>query len=317
MPEAEPSAEMATVSERLEEASIACFVPVTLLINFSLFQYLLVIYYKRRREYHGFLLLLCAALGFVALIPFASVKGERAGHMNDISETASIVTFLVQITIVSRDVTKKMRLPSLRYMMFASELFTLFALVVLIVNMLEIAGLDMQAFDGVDNIAENLSLAFIFISRFAFLGMARGWRYLIDNKKLEMAMYALFLTHEYPFAILEAETGVSWEALQAVWHRLTMAMCISLTLKEKFRSSIMSKDRTRHTTTQSQGPTDRTMSSFKFGMLKSHAVRPAPMANNVPDRVNSARPSLIAHGKSGNSSRPSITSFRVKRSGRE
>lgn len=297
---------MDNIAAGLQEACIAFIMPMTLLINFSLFQYLLVMYYKRRKQYHGFLLLSCAFLGFVTLIPFASLKGERSGHMNDISETASIATFLLQITMVSRDVTKRVRIPILRYMMVLSELFTLFELVVVFVNILEVCEVDMHAFDGIDNLAENLSLAFIFFSRFYYLYIARGWRFLLDNKKLEIGMYLLFITHEYPFAILESETGISWEAVQALWHRLTMALCIGLTIKEKFRSSMLSKDHTRNTTTVSQGPTDRTISSFNVLKMRpavalSRAVRPAPMSTKV-----------VHVADSNSSSRHSLTSFRKK-----
>jgi hypothetical protein len=242
---------MAITQEELDEASIAFCMPVTLLINFSLFQYLLTLYYKRRREYHGFLLLLCATLSFATLIPFASAKKMIAGHLNDVSETASTTTFLVQITIVSRDVTKKMRIRILRYMMLVSELLTILQLFVLVINFIEVAMPEegLTEFDGLDNIAEDLALFFIFISRFYYLYIARGWRYLLDNKKLEIFTYTLFLTHEYPFTILEAETGLNWEPVQSLWNRLTLALCISLTIKEKFRSSMLSNSNTKLKTT--------------------------------------------------------------------
>lgn len=44
------------------------------------------------------------------------------------------------------------------------------------------------------------------------------------------------MTHEYPFLLIEYKTGVSWESIQAPWHRFTMTLCILQTLKEKFRS---------------------------------------------------------------------------------
>ncbi|TYZ69310.1 hypothetical protein PybrP1_008819, partial [[Pythium] brassicae (nom. inval.)] len=53
--------------EAMATASMSFCMPMTLIINFSLFQYLLTMYYKRRREIRGALLLLCAFLGFATL----------------------------------------------------------------------------------------------------------------------------------------------------------------------------------------------------------------------------------------------------------
>lgn len=248
---------MAAISmPHMNEAAISFLMPVTLLINFSLFQYLLALYYKRRREYHGFLLLVCAFLGFATLIPFGMSDRYAAAHLNDISESASVATFLIQVTIVSRDVTRKMKLPMVRVMMVASELLTIFDIFVVVLNVLNVCGVDVSALDGVDNIAEDLSLLVIFVTRFYFLAIARGWRYLLDNKKVEITMYLLFITHEYPFVALEHATDVSWESVQALWHRTTMGLCISLTVKEKIRSSLFSNNRT---TQMSQGPSNNSV----------------------------------------------------------
>ncbi|DAZ95429.1 TPA: hypothetical protein N0F65_006319 [Lagenidium giganteum] len=226
-----------------------CF-PMTLVINFSLFQYLVTFHYKRRREPLGILLMGSALVGFVALLPFAMHNAERFGHLNDVSETCTVLTFLVQITITGRDIERKVRIPVLRFVTRASELLMVLDLFVIVENIVEASfpSLDMSMFDSLDNIAEDISLAFIFASRFVFLAMTKGVRQLFKTKKLELLMYTLFVTHEYPFLLLYDLTGVSWEDVQALWHRVTTAMCIMLTIHARFKIS-SAQPRNPHTTT--------------------------------------------------------------------
>ncbi|TYZ66213.1 hypothetical protein PybrP1_012164 [[Pythium] brassicae (nom. inval.)] len=217
-------------------AAMSFCMPMTLVINFSLFQYLLVMYYKRRREIRGALLLLCAFLGFATLVPFSFPNDMIVGHLNDISETSSVLTFLIQITIICRDINKKIRIPTLRYLTYVSEVLILLNLIVVAINFVEVMHVDVAALDGFDNIMENVSLVFIFTFRFTMLAMAKGVTYIRENKKFEITMYLLFVTHEYPFIALEKSSNVSWEDVQALWNRLTIALCVGITIQEKLRS---------------------------------------------------------------------------------
>ncbi|DAZ95430.1 TPA: hypothetical protein N0F65_006320 [Lagenidium giganteum] len=109
----------------------------------------------------------------------------------------------------------------------------------IVLNLLQLTLPDFKppGVDELDNIAENICLAFIFVSRFTFVVMATGWREVVQNKKLELLFYVLFLTHEYPFMLLEYETGVSWEVVQALWHRTTLALCIGSTIHSHMRKN--------------------------------------------------------------------------------
>ncbi|GAB9472672.1 hypothetical protein Gpo141_00009845 [Globisporangium polare] len=240
----------------MEIVSHSFCMPVTLIINFSLFQYLTTIYYKRRKEIRGALLLACAFGGFVTLIPFSYPNEVAVGHLNDISETASVLTFLIQITIIGRDINKKVKIATLRYMTYASELLILAGLFVVAQNLFEVSCPDSSvgAMDGLDNIFENVALWFIFGFRFTILIMAKGYRFVLEQKKLEMLLYLLFATHEYPFQILEANTNVPWENVQALWNRLTLALCVGLTIQEKLRSNSSKLGSKMHTTNASMGP---------------------------------------------------------------
>uniref|UniRef100_K3WY41 Uncharacterized protein n=1 Tax=Globisporangium ultimum (strain ATCC 200006 / CBS 805.95 / DAOM BR144) TaxID=431595 RepID=K3WY41_GLOUD len=61
-------------------------------------------------------------VAFVCLILFAHHSDFAVDHLNDISETLSVMPFLVQITMIGCGVNKKMRIRSPKYMTYTSEL---------------------------------------------------------------------------------------------------------------------------------------------------------------------------------------------------
>jgi len=288
---------------QLDEAARSVCMPVTLLINFSLFQYLFTLYYKRRREFHGFLLLTSAFVGFVALVPFASRRRslQTAGRLNDISETASTIMVLVQIVIDSRVVVRKTLLPGVRVVFVAAEVFSLLELAVLVLIMAELItpSINSHAVDRAYTIIQDVAVVFIFVSRFYFILKARGWKYMCEHKKFEMAAYMLFATHPYPFALLETKTGLVWEPVEAMWHRLSLALCLSRTIREKLRaSSVMSQHKvvsaphSGHQSTLAQergrGP------QLKTTTLSKTRVMPSLKRLSVTTPVLSSSPSVKA-----------------------
>lgn len=74
--------------------------PLMLLANFAVFQYLVLLFHKRWREPYVMLLLCTATLGWVSLVPFASVDDERLRSMNDVSEGSLALLLLVQTALV-------------------------------------------------------------------------------------------------------------------------------------------------------------------------------------------------------------------------
>jgi hypothetical protein len=237
--------------------------PMTLIINFSLFQYLATFYYQRRAEPRGMLLIFCAFGGFAALVPYAHPNLVMVGHLNDVSETFSVLTFLLQIVIVGRDVNRKVRIRTLKFVSISGECLAFLGLLVVLLNLLEVMvpGIDVSAFDGVDNIFENVTLWFIFFARFFYIVLSRGLVETIKTRKLDIFFYLLFVTHEYPFLLLEYLTGVSWEAPQALWNRLTILFCIVLTIREKLRSASSKQSKVNHTNMKhtTQGPHDKSI----------------------------------------------------------
>lgn len=81
--------------EQLDLASQALFLPLVLLMNSSLFQYLLTTFYKRRNELRIKMLLFIAFLSFLSLASLSHPDEEIIRDLNDISKTLSVTTFLV------------------------------------------------------------------------------------------------------------------------------------------------------------------------------------------------------------------------------
>ncbi|DAZ93622.1 TPA: hypothetical protein N0F65_003762 [Lagenidium giganteum] len=149
---------------------------------------------------------------------------KMVGHLNDISETCTTLTFVVQITMVGRYITRRVRIWSLRFMTFLAELLIAFGIFIVVLNVVDVATehtLNLKAFDWMDNLMEDVSLGFIFVFRFYYIAMLRGFRHILETKKKELLLYLLFLTHEYPFMLLKDQTKLEWDDIQALWNRLT------------------------------------------------------------------------------------------------
>ncbi|GLD98381.1 hypothetical protein PINS_up024524 [Pythium insidiosum] len=262
---------MLHVSEdSMHEAERLICLPLVLLVNFSLFQYLVTVYYKRRKEIRVQMIFLTATMGFAVLIPLAHHDEELVGHLNSISETCSLLTFLLQIDIIGRDIARKVKLRFLRVLTVVAELLILFGLFVVGMYLIKLVApsVNTDPYEWTANVMENTSLFFVFFFRFYYLAISRGLLWLWRERKLEVTFYLLFITHEYPFLALEkASGGVSWEPVQAVWHRVTLMLCILMTIREKFRSSKVSKDANATTTGfQSRGPSrkDKESSIYNY-----------------------------------------------------
>lgn len=238
---------MATSSPTTAEAERFAFVgrvvllPVTLLLNFSLFQYLAGLYFRRRYETRVTLLLLCALVSFVALIPFAEPDQLVLHRLSDVSELASILTFLLQITIIGRGFNRKMRLRSITWSTYAAEIGSLFGIALMLANIEEIANHGAEKASAVlDDTSEGFKvvvLVFIVCFRFYYLSMSRGLSSVIKTRKMELGVYFLFMTHEYPFLALRSRyPSLAWDAPQALWSRITIFMCIGMTVRDKIRS---------------------------------------------------------------------------------
>uniref|UniRef100_K3WY37 Uncharacterized protein n=1 Tax=Globisporangium ultimum (strain ATCC 200006 / CBS 805.95 / DAOM BR144) TaxID=431595 RepID=K3WY37_GLOUD len=233
---------MRTLFTEAQMDSIArqVFLPLVLLINYTLFQYLLAFYWRRRYEHRMRLLFAIGFLGAACLIPFAQPDIDIVHGLNDISEACSVVTFLIQITIIGYDLNAKFKIRSVIVLTYVAE-FLIFANTVMIaVSIVETFApgtISDKVIDSLPNTFESITVFFIFFFRFYYIGISRGWRVIVRTRKVEVLCYLLFATHELPFEVLTSATGVSWEFVQAVYMRLTIAGCLIRTARGKVKSS--------------------------------------------------------------------------------
>ncbi|DAZ95187.1 TPA: hypothetical protein N0F65_013032 [Lagenidium giganteum] len=212
--------------------------PVMLLLDFGLFMYLVYVYRARRREFRVMQLLAAAFIGFAVLIPFAQDNHAKTQSLNDVSETCSQLLFLIQITIIGRTVTRKVKLRSIQF-------FTWFAEALIIVDWIN-AGMNFaQVFDrsledvfhDVANVVETLTLSFVLFFRFYYLSMTKGFVAVFRERRVEFVAYCLMVTHEVPIMFLEAYTNGSWEYVQGIYMRVMIIICILLNLRKRHKDS--------------------------------------------------------------------------------
>ncbi|KAJ0395669.1 hypothetical protein P43SY_009480 [Pythium insidiosum] len=230
----------ANANARLAEFGLGFSHPLQLLLNFSLFQYLVTVYFARRREPRVAVLFLTGALGFMTLMPFATANKRRVASLHDISEVCCYLTFLQQITILTRDVNRKLKLRSLSWFMWTAELLILASFAIIAINVVQVADprVHMEAtVQLLDMVVETVSLWFIVAFRFYFLAMIRGgWRSLWRSHRYEVFFYVLFMTHGYPFVLLEHSTGLDWGSVEGAYNRLTIALCLSSSIRARLVS---------------------------------------------------------------------------------
>jgi hypothetical protein len=172
-------------------------------------------------------------------VPFSYPDVELVHDLNDVSETATVMTFLVQINMLARKVSKKIKIRSLVVSAWVGEALVLLGILVLLANAAQLIDKSVnKVFAEELDIYENVATFFVCGFRFYFLGTVKGFKALWRSHKLEMFYYFLLLTNEYPFMILDAATGASWEHVQGVWNRVVIVMCLSSTVKAKFVSSM-------------------------------------------------------------------------------
>ncbi|KAG6616271.1 uncharacterized protein IUM83_03631 [Phytophthora cinnamomi] len=252
----------------MDAASKSIFLPIILVLDAWVFQYLLSVYYERRREVRVCMLLLASFLCFATQIYFHEDLNMLLA-MNDISETSLELTFIIQITIIGRAVGIKVRLRSIVLFTYVAEVFILVGWLDVCICILDAAGvISGGAFHIFGNVLESVSLVFVLVFRFFYLSLSTGFRNVAAQRKVELLMYTLLVFHELPFAILEHNTGVSWEFPQGIVNRLLVVACILLNLHHKARGN----SRTNYTA-KSKG--DSSVATFRGRApgLKSLAKR--------------------------------------------
>lgn len=226
---------MAITQDAMDSASKALFLPIILVLDAWVFQYLLAIYYAKRQEVRVCMLLLASFLCFATQLYFHEDM-DMLLAMNDISETSLQLTFVIQITIIGRAVSVKVKLRSIVWFSYAAEVLILVGWIDVIGTILDAVGMmPSETFHVFGNILESLSLVFVLVFRFYYLSLSQSFRVVLAERKAEFLVYVLLVFHEFPFAIITEHTGVSWEFPQAIGNRVLVVTCILLNLQQKAR----------------------------------------------------------------------------------
>ncbi|CEG42805.1 uncharacterized protein PHALS_13050 [Plasmopara halstedii] len=182
------------------------------------------------------------AIGTIVTIPFARSEQGFVETTNDISEACCVLTFLLQITIIGYDLNKRFKVRSVICLTYAAEVLIFTDLISILLSCLVVFGVDFlseKTGQAISNVAENINLAFIFVFRFYYIGISRGWKSIWKTRKLEVSCYLLFATHEMPFDLLSSASGLNWEFAQAIWHRTTLTACLYVKAMSKGNNSLV------------------------------------------------------------------------------
>lgn len=257
--------------EQMDSLSNQLFMPLVLVVNYTLCEYLLVFYWQRRHQKRIKLLFFVSALGVLCLVPFARDDEDFVRGLNDVSESCVVVTFLIQITVIGYDLNVKFKIKSIKYLTHAAEVLLVLDLASVLLSMVftfDSKRVNKSLAENFPNVCENITLAFIFVFRFYYIGISRGWRTIWTQRKVEVVVYLLFATHEMPFDVLESTTGLSWEHPQALWNRITITACLVLTARAKIRSGSSRNGSSKTTTITDKSCKETTQTSVKYASHK-------------------------------------------------
>lgn len=224
--------------EELAAYSRSLFFPLLLMLNLSVFQYLVLLFHARWREPRVQLLLLISGISVATLVPFATQTDATIGSLNDVSESCLALILLVQTALVDSRHSKgpSATTRASKPLQLVADVLIVFDCSVVVLGLVCVFRPQLaNDFGGtivLNNVAENATLAFTFVHRFGELGLAKGWRTVLREDRRELAFHVVFMLHEYPFALLEHLTASSWEYVQAVFMRLALTPCVWMTIGE-------------------------------------------------------------------------------------
>ncbi|GMF43625.1 unnamed protein product [Phytophthora fragariaefolia] len=271
---------MTITQNDMDAISRSIFIPIILVLDVWMFQYLVSVYYPRRGELRVRSLLLASFLGFATLV-YSHENREMALELNDISETSLQLTFVTQVALIGRAVCKKVKLRPILWFTYAAEALVVLGWLDVIATVFEVASItksDDLSLAG--NILESTSLIFVTVFRFYYLSLTHGFLAVFEQRKLEMLLYVLLVIHEFPFMIIEYSTGVSWEFAQGIGNRVLIVACIvqnihhnAISNRSSRNSSVVRSRRYAPSSAQKQGPS----TSSQGPVLKSALVTPGSL----------------------------------------
>lgn len=228
---------MAITQSKINAISRSLFMPIMLILDFGMFQYLVGVYFTRRHEWRVRMLLFASFIGFASHVYFHEDIG-RVLDFNDISESCCQLVFLIQITIIGYAVRAKVKLRSIVWFTYVAEAFIALNWIDMAISAVEAAGYPMgNEMHTAANVLETVTLTFVPIFRFFYLSLSGGFWKVFQERKLEMVLYFIVATHELLFSLIAYLTGVTWEFAQGVYMRSAISACVLLNLRTKARKT--------------------------------------------------------------------------------
>lgn len=246
--------------------------PLVLLLNFGIFQYLVLLFHNKvYRQPYVCLLLLASALSVATIVPFSTQPPETLGIMNDVSESCLALMLLVQTAFALKNAEavetidqtpgspkvssseggrwrlqkhkypdnrrRRVYLSALKGMHVAADILILLDCGFVVFGTIAIFKPHiLDDFGGADDLSNGLeitTLAYTLLYRFLALALSKGgFRAMLREDGLELVAHIGFALHEYPFLIAENTTGLSWELLQMAFMRLMLVPCVWMTIGE-------------------------------------------------------------------------------------
>ncbi|GMF21554.1 unnamed protein product [Phytophthora lilii] len=256
------------------------------------------------------MLLLASFLGFITHI-YSHETYETMLTFNDISETCLQLTFSIQITIIGRDVGKKVKLRSIVWFTYVAEALIIVSWLDVVGSLVHICGVDMgDILHGLENVLESVSLTFVLIFRFFYLSLSGGFRRVLAKRKTEFVLYVVVAIHETPFVILQEVTGVTWEFVQGIFMRLLIVSCILTNVIHKARRSGRSSVRSGKPSTVNEDDAPKPAGSSNSLLASIPALVRKPFSLHFSTRSGSS-PAITKIAVSAFSTRQLATTHNV------
>lgn len=260
---------------------LAFCLPMMLVFSFSFAAYFWSLYSSgsRLRERRIQCLVFTSWLSFACLVGFAYCGPRALTALSDISENAILLTFVIQITVITRDAMNLCDLVSLKYFMRIAEAFIVVALVIAIFDVVTLVLLSSSTLYStmrtLNEWLENVALVFIVSFRLYYILLSRGsFRAVVQNQPGGSMLYFMLVTHNYPFMIVRYATGLKLEFFEGFYMRALVLLCIWYTAREKQAAYGRRRIRATRMTTRNHALSN--IAPGSPAAMTRHALSPMP-----------------------------------------
>ena len=165
--------------------------PATLLLDYSIFAYLLFLYQKQWKDPWVFYMIFISALCFLSLFFYAYPDKNVVANLNDVSEGSSVITFLLRIIMIGKGINVQLKIKSISALVYASKFLTIVYSVDVFMNVISVFH-PIEWPEEISESLENTSMLFIVFFRFYVLAqIEHGWKNVMMTRnfvKLSLCM---------------------------------------------------------------------------------------------------------------------------------